>query len=399
MGEIKNKLLFFPSLSVGEYSALMEKNFRINDKTTVRFYDEDYTTPSLFHPYFLITAGHFYNIPHAREKWALNKDVLVMGDSGGYQIATGVMKEKFSQSLLEKIFIWLENNSDLAFALDFPPRMKNVNDFKNSLEMSYQNFKYFDEHQSGKTKFLNILHGPHLTYNHMDTWYQRVKDLDFNGWGIGGVRNIDKAVLSMAFLLEKGEFEKPKRDYYHFLGVSSLDLLICLVIMQKELNDRYGDKVQITTDSSSPGLSTVFGTYYHSINWKNQCFNHIRVSKNSEHNEDVKLPCLLECDACENVTFKDISAFDKHQRAIFTLHNLNVFRKAIDQVDMIVNCNDDIKKDMFGSTFFNLYKIIHEIFASDKPISLYNKHHTFLKQFSNAVSTFDKEQVKEFFNF
>ena len=47
-----------------------------------------------------------------------------------------------------------------------------------------ENFKYFNENQSGKTKFLNVLQGEDdTTYKE---WYDAVKGFDFQGWSIGG---------------------------------------------------------------------------------------------------------------------------------------------------------------------------------------------------------------------
>ena len=47
-----------------------------------------------------------------------------------------------------------------------------------------ENFKYFYENQSGKTKFLGVVQGDDdISYQ---KWYNTAKDFHFQGWSIGG---------------------------------------------------------------------------------------------------------------------------------------------------------------------------------------------------------------------
>jgi hypothetical protein len=63
----------------------------------------------------------------------LDDDVLVFGDSGGFQIATGALK--WDSTIREKIFHWLEANSDVAANLDIPPRVTFENRFQDSMDI------------------------------------------------------------------------------------------------------------------------------------------------------------------------------------------------------------------------------------------------------------------------
>ena len=47
----------------------------------------------------------------ARDRYGLDDDVLVLGDSGGFQLATGAIK--WDPSFKKTIFDWLEANCDL----------------------------------------------------------------------------------------------------------------------------------------------------------------------------------------------------------------------------------------------------------------------------------------------
>ena len=66
-----------------------------------------------------------------------------MGDSGGYQIASGAMKWDIKH--LDRIFKWLEENTDIAMNLDIPPRLKYQGQYAECLQISKENFKYFSD--------------------------------------------------------------------------------------------------------------------------------------------------------------------------------------------------------------------------------------------------------------
>ena len=152
----QKEFIYFPSLSAGGFASALIKNEKLSSGVPCRFYSDEYPE-SFRHKYFLVTAGHYYKKMDIRAQMGLGKDVLVFGDSGGYQIATGALK--YSDDLREKIFHWLEANSDVAANLDIPPKTVYENQFEKCAEISYDNFAWFEKHQSGKCKFLNMLQG------------------------------------------------------------------------------------------------------------------------------------------------------------------------------------------------------------------------------------------------
>jgi hypothetical protein len=50
--------------------------------------------------------------------------------------------------------------------------------FQEALDISLDNFKYFEKKQSGKTNFLNVIQGTFT--DEYSTWYHKFKDFDFN---------------------------------------------------------------------------------------------------------------------------------------------------------------------------------------------------------------------------
>ena len=86
MGKIGN-FRYFPSFSVGGFGDQLRKDFKFKSGFSCRFYSKEF--PSKYrHTDFLISAGHFIkNNTDLYDLHGFTKDNLVMGDSGGFQIA------------------------------------------------------------------------------------------------------------------------------------------------------------------------------------------------------------------------------------------------------------------------------------------------------------------------
>ncbi|MEO0304687.1 MAG: hypothetical protein ABIM64_05435 [candidate division WOR-3 bacterium] len=142
---------------------------------------------------------------------------FVVGDSGGYQIETGVIKWEGNKTK-ERMLRWLENNCEISMILDFPTgsikkrrdtyyeeycydemgnpvydtiqyvdkngKVKNKKihktikhklDFWFCLERTIENNEYFILNRvPGKTKFLNVLQGRHHDFNLNDEEIQKL---------------------------------------------------------------------------------------------------------------------------------------------------------------------------------------------------------------------------------
>ena len=275
--EKQKEFIYFPSLSAGGFASSLIKDTKLSSGDTCRFYDDSY--PEKFrHKNFLITAGHYYKKMDIRAQFGLGKDSLVFGDSGGYQIATGALK--YSDDLREKIFHWLEANSDVAANLDIPPKTVYENRFYECADISFDNFAWFEKNQTGKTKYLNMLQGSNP--QEYDWWYQKFKHFEFQGWAIGGPQKLVDFMWALALMLKNREFEKVNLEYLHLLGISKISDFFILSTIQKCLNKHYGNRIVVTTDSSSPGQYPVYGTYLHSHNFKKLSFTDVYMPKGAK---------------------------------------------------------------------------------------------------------------------
>jgi hypothetical protein len=280
---MSKEFLYIPSLSAGSMVSAFKKGTTFEDGTTMRFFAKEYPA-EWRHPYFLVTAGHHYKKMDFRQQLGLDDGTFVFGDSGGFQIATGALK--WDGNIREKIFHWLEANSDVAANLDIPPRVTFENRFNDSMDISFDNFKWFEKHQSGKT----------------------------NGWCIGGPKKLVDFMYVIALMLQEREFEKKHVQYVHLLGISKISDFFILGTIQHLLNELTDGRVQLMSDSSSPGQYPVFGTYLHSGNYKTQTFTELYFPKNAEYRRKTHIKqgkegaveidkskhvaCSIDCPAC-----------------------------------------------------------------------------------------------------
>jgi len=228
---IDKKFIYFPSLST--FSFKFKNDVVLFDDLKYKFYSDEYG--KFKHPYFLLTAGTLYKKMNIREELEM-KDILVFGDSGGYQIASGVLK--WNVALRENIFNWLEANSDIAMNLDIPP-VTNGMSFQDCVNISKENIEWFEKKQNGKTDFLNIVQ----VYDETRTnaWYNAVKDYTFQGWAWGGngLKSITPILRTICLFLKNKEFDKKNVKWLHFLGKTGVPHFFIYAVLQNNFNKYY----------------------------------------------------------------------------------------------------------------------------------------------------------------
>lgn len=225
---------------------------------------------------------------HKREK-----DTILIGDSGGFQIATGVIKMDWTKvmtpdgdKLREEILRYLEHTSDWSMTLDVPPfaavgalaEKTGLKTFQDTLDVTVHNLHYFIKNRiPGATKFLNVMSGSSPETS--KEWYETVKhfsipesveamgytaDRTLEGWAFAGVNMRDmKTVLSRLIdLREDGLLEG--KDWIHFLGIGRLDWACYLTSIERQLK-KYNPNINISFDAASPFVAA--GGYALSYNY------------------------------------------------------------------------------------------------------------------------------------
>ena len=410
---MKNKekeFIYFPSLSAGGFASALIKNQKLSSGVPCRFYSDEYPE-EWRHKFFLVTAGHYYKKMDIRAQMGLGDDVLVFGDSGGYQIATGALK--YSDDLREKIFHWLEANSDVAANLDIPPKTVYENQFEKCAEISYDNFAWFEKNQSGKTKFLNMLQGSNPS--EYDWWYHKFKHFEFSGWAIGGPQKLVDFMWALALMLKNREFENVQNEYLHLLGISKISDFFILSTIQKLLNKHYGNRIVVTTDSSSPGQYPVYGTFLHSHNFKKLSFSDVYMPKPDKDEDgnmiplaeskipdlqpDMLVPDSLGDPACQDFTWGMLDEYNKEAVPRMVLHNVHVFQNTIAEVNKIVAAHRDVAQYMVPNNLAAVLKSIYEMFEDpDKAITTYEKYKQYYQKFGGqSITTINKDKFNQFF--
>jgi queuine/archaeosine tRNA-ribosyltransferase len=382
-----SKFIYFPSFSAGAMGSSLAKNVKLKNDLSIRFYSDEF--PEKYrHTDILITAGHHFKKDDYKNDLGLTDKNLVMGDSGGYQIASGAIK--WDMSIRERIFKWLEHNSDIAMNLDIPPKIKFEGMYEECLKISKDNFKYFADNQSGNTDFLNVVQGTNdLEYIN---WYNEMKDYPFQGWAVGGGgRNVFAFMSGVMSLLQGGEHLKDTNKYFHILGISKVKDFLMLNQLQKSLNE-VDSKIIVTTDSSSPDRAVVFGSYYHSYDFKKPAFRSINVPKYDDSFKDQvfkHLPVTTEFDReylREALTWDDTVEWKGQCTMAIRLHNFMVFKEAIEKAEYYVYSHDYIKKQILSNDMYELLQSIDDMVKSDKPRDVFEKYKPLFKRLSNVKS-------------
>jgi queuine/archaeosine tRNA-ribosyltransferase len=416
----RKEFLYIPSLSAGSMVSAFKKDTKFEDGTTMRFFAKEY--PEKWrHPHFLVTAGHHYKKMDFRDQLGLDDGTFVFGDSGGFQIATGALK--WDGTIREKIFHWLEANSDVAANLDIPPRVTFENRFQDAMDISFDNFKYFEKNQSGKTKFLNVIQG---TFSEeYKEWYHKFKDFDFKGWCIGGPKKLVDFMYVIALMLQEREFEKKHIEYIHLLGISKISDFFILATLQELLNKMTDNRIQLMSDSSSPGQYPVFGTYLHSGNYKTQTFTELYFPKNAEYRRKTHIkqgkggeitidktkhvPCSMGCPACNDFTYeylggKTDAGLDRYSQEgmpRMVVHNTHLYCEIVKDINKLTNNHVELLETAIPKELFNVILSLHEMFADpDNAMNVYSAYKKTYKKFGGeSISTTDVKQFNKFFKF
>lgn len=289
--QYKDQAVYLPSLQQS-YAA-----FPFRDPSTVRdgilpngltLKDLDFLNPAsnLWHcKYALYSAGQFDRAQIRTQDMVTERgaDTVIVGDSGGYQIGTGKLKElngwgKFADdpqyvaqrwsnevTIRDRILRWLDRYCDYAMTLDMPLWVLNNPKAATSpfaklsadqlIDLSYENLRYFADNRGkatgAKAKFLNVLQDAGDGTG--EAWYQRVKDFEFEGWAFGGdTKNGIEPLLKWVRRLLDDDKLNSKTEWLHVLMMSPPVNSVLLTALQRRLRELLGNNITVSYDSSSP---------------------------------------------------------------------------------------------------------------------------------------------------
>jgi queuine/archaeosine tRNA-ribosyltransferase len=377
-----------------------KKGNELKKKPSLRFLNEMYNPVFSLNefnenPIVLISAGSNYRDKNFKNTLLLRnhdcpeKETKVFVDSGGYQLLSGSVNPKDYTN--EVALKWSEENGDIFPILDRPTGSKFYSDTE-AEEKSIEAAKYYYENRKHKgEQILNVLQGP--TLKAKQTWYNKIKEFEFDGWACGGFRgnNLYKkeAVLGTALmcLYMSGELEKENVKRLHLFGISSPDFIIYFNIIQNIFN-KQGIDVKLTFDTTSFSMSGKFGNYWTGLS-KDYGITGIHFPKAIEYNPDksFKLPCVWNCPICEGLEdvksslmeykkMKDAGEDATEENYVFTnvrsssqlsflitIHNLYGMLKIEEHIKNIISSNcDSTYKQVFGERIMRTIKSLRNMF-------------------------------------
>lgn len=219
-------------------------------------------------------------------------DTILVGDSGGFQVATGVIKLDWStvktsagDPLREEILRYLEHSFDYSMTLDVPAfaavgnlsKKTGLTKFQDTLDVTICNLDYFIKHRKpGATKFLNVLSGS--TPENSKEWFDAVVPYSIpeciesmghdksrtleGGFAFAGInmKHMPSVLNRMLDLRELGLLKT--KEWIHFLGIGRLDWACYLTSIQRQIQKYENPNLKISFDAASPYVSVAYGLSY-----------------------------------------------------------------------------------------------------------------------------------------
>ncbi len=215
--------------------------------------------------------------------WDRRPDTVLISDSGGFQVATGLLKPNRYIEMRERILAWQEAISDIAIAMDVPTAGVNIrkaiciDSFDECLKLSKENFDWQVRNRNPKSaRMLNVIQGIRADgHEGALRWYEEVKGFcdrskwgenAFDGWSFGGfsAQNTATAVRVIARMLQDGLLGKEgNHRWLHILGTTAVKRVASFTLIQRALRQVLeDDQFTVSCDSSNPSFNNTIGVYF-----------------------------------------------------------------------------------------------------------------------------------------
>jgi len=307
--------VFLPSISAIYTKIVSKTEYHVREKMPqglpLGLKDLDFLNPAnnlFYYPAALYSAGHAIldiNDSYTQECMVQQRDrknTIMLGDSGGFQAATGVLKYPWhpkpkqsaedhmhdKDAMRMKILRWLEATSDYSMLLDWPtyalvkygsdpvtgvslhPSLKS---FADCLNGSLENHAFFAKHRTpGATKFLNVLQGRNMEEG--DIWWEATKDLPFESWAFSNVQASNFTVNLRRLIIMRDTHYLQGREWLHYLGNGKIPAGCALTTLQRSLRKYVDPNLTVSFDAASAFVMAAKGqSYYgHDLSHKNMGF-------------------------------------------------------------------------------------------------------------------------------
>ena len=396
----------------------------------------------------LYSAGHAQldtTKSNVEERMIQQRDrpnTFILGDSGGYQIATGVIKFDWpnffetpnqpnyvgeADKLRQRIVNWLEHTADYSMILDVPSwaarpplnKKTGLSNIQECLNATQFNSDFILRNRQGKTKYLNVLQGSDDI--EADLWYDEVKHLPFEGWAMGGnnMQDMKLFLRRMINLRDDKLLEKGERDLIHVLGTGLLEWSVMLTAVKRKLRETVNSDLEICFDCASPFLATAYGQIYTQHVHQNDRFSYIMdKALDDKRLADSTIPLPWTSPIAERLNMGDIcwykpgmlnklgkegkTSWDSFSYFLMMAHNVYQHIESVQRsnalTDAVVASSDvDLydwqkklkQKSKIGEVnkwvprnLIYFYELVDKVFASEKPMDVINNNSALLEELS-----------------
>ena len=357
---------------------------------------------------------------------------FILGDSGGFQIATGVIKcdwpnFKTDDALRSQILNWLEHTADYSMVLDIPtlaaaPPLNaktGLTNWVDCLEYTMHNNDYFVRNRQGKTKFLNVLQGNNE--QQADDWYGAVKHYPFEGWAMAGynMKQLHLALRRLIVMRDEKMLD-PGRDLVHYLGTSKLNWSCIFTQIQRSLREDVNENMMITYDAASPFITTAKGQAYTQHVHRNKKFSYVmEQAVDDKRFQHSQIPFPYNSPIGERMTMGDIchmgpgmlnklgkegkTSWDSFSYFLLMAHNVYQHIEACQRANTLADIattrykphHHEWTKGKPGHNEFDLWvprdviyvtEFIKKLFKSENPMQMLDEGEAMLTNFSGMKS-------------
>jgi len=320
---MKGKLIYVPA-TVAKYLPTDRWGYTLNWWEPFDYFQYRYT---------LVSAYYMKGSLKFREHWNYPSDYFLMGDSGGFQIASkGVWINP------EEIMRWHQRNANVGMCLDNPPYKKSLHlhkvidkDFEeclnDSIKMTNKMMKL--RKSDNKCELYNILHG--RDFAEMEKWYNGIKNVNgtWEGWALAVVSagDLSDTVRQLIFAME---FFKTN---VHILGIAGYSTMPIMAYAAHKGNMR------VTTDSATYVMGAESRVYH---------LHGFHLIMGTESDMDInELPCV--CPVCTVNDVETMRGFNEEKGKavsgrLLSLHNLWQMIDYNRKLNALVNHNDTFRK-------------------------------------------------------
>ena len=309
---------YIPAITIGSTKSYTRKKYRSvrvrkrKRRRVLAWWQKD---AYFRHTSVLISAYYGMKYPDISGMLNARDDVIVVADSGGYQIATQGAKIN-----PKEVLKWAEKNSDIVFALDVPEfvvvsksnkkfaqRAASFEECKERADASAENNRVYAAERKGNCKIYNVLHGADL--KKLRYWYKKVGKYKFDGWATG-VRPPGDPLLQV--LLPMFLWDRGVREDVHVFGISGFTTIPALAYLSRFIKNLSFDSVSYLFYGSLLREYLVPGLLYAS--------NNLIIGDKVDYKVDV-LPC--SCPICRSVVDPlDLKKSGGGADFFISLHNL-----------------------------------------------------------------------------